>query len=121
MIRAFPRPRPSPLPLSRPPHPPPRERGPGWGVLLFSLFSRLGGVRWEKRVGVMRGLRWGLYIITRKTRGDSMQRSESDLIYDWNRAGGEELKPARGRVELDDETLRDGLQSPSVRSPEIED
>jgi len=46
---------------------------------------------------------------------------ESDLIYDWNRAGGSDLRPARGRVELDDETLRDGLQSPSVRSPAIED
>src|SRR3954447_26978142 len=50
-----------------------------------------------------------------------MQPTESDLIYDWNRAGGEDLKPARSRVELDDETLRDGLQSPSVRSPSIED
>jgi len=28
--------------------------------------------------------------------------------------------PKRGKVELDDETLRDGLQSPSVRSPSIE-
>jgi 2-isopropylmalate synthase len=44
---------------------------------------------------------------------------ESDLVYDWNRAGGA-VFPARGRVELDDETLRDGLQSPSVRSPSIE-
>lgn len=50
-----------------------------------------------------------------------MQLSESDLIYDWNRAGGPDLRPARGRVELDDETLRDGLQSPSVRSPSIDD
>jgi 2-isopropylmalate synthase len=50
-----------------------------------------------------------------------MTPSESELIYDWNRAGGEDLKPARGKVELDDETLRDGLQSPSVRSPSIED
>jgi isopropylmalate/homocitrate/citramalate synthase len=46
---------------------------------------------------------------------------ESDLIHDWNRAGAGDLRPARGRVELDDETLRDGLQSPSVRSPSIED
>ncbi len=46
---------------------------------------------------------------------------ESDLIYDWNRAGGPDLTPARGKVELDDETLRDGLQSPSVRNPPIED
>src|SRR5262249_14215364 len=49
------------------------------------------------------------------------QLDETDLIYDWNRAGGEDLLPARGRVELDDETLRDGLQSPSVVSPGIED
>ncbi len=47
--------------------------------------------------------------------------SESELIHDWNAASGEELRPARGRVELNDETLRDGLQSPSVRSPAIED
>jgi len=44
---------------------------------------------------------------------------ESDLIYDWNRAGGA-VFPARGKVELDDETLRDGLQSPSVKSPPID-
>jgi len=50
-----------------------------------------------------------------------MQLTESDLIYDWNRAAGGDLTPARGKVELDDETLRDGLQSPSVRSPTIEE
>lgn len=50
-----------------------------------------------------------------------MQPNENDLIYDWNHAGGTELRPGRGKVELDDETLRDGLQSPSVRSPSIED
>jgi 2-isopropylmalate synthase len=44
---------------------------------------------------------------------------ESDLIYDWNRTGGG-ASPARGTVELDDETLRDGLQSPSVKSPTID-
>jgi 2-isopropylmalate synthase len=51
-----------------------------------------------------------------------MQHPEvTELIYDWNRASGPDLSPARGRVELDDETLRDGLQSPSVISPHIED
>jgi 2-isopropylmalate synthase len=45
--------------------------------------------------------------------------SDSDLIYDWNRAGGTAV-PSRGKVELDDETLRDGLQSPSVRSPSLD-
>jgi 2-isopropylmalate synthase len=51
----------------------------------------------------------------------SVRPSDNDLIYDWNRAGGADLVPARGRVELDDETLRDGLQSPSVVSPSIDD
>jgi 2-isopropylmalate synthase len=50
-----------------------------------------------------------------------MHPNESELIYDWNRAGGPDLRPGRGRVELDDETLRDGLQSPSVRNPSIEE
>ena len=50
-----------------------------------------------------------------------MQPKESDLIYDWNRAQGDDLRPGRGRVELNDETLRDGLQSPSVKTPAIED
>jgi len=48
-----------------------------------------------------------------------MQPAEHDLIYDWNVRG--EAIPAPGRtIEFDDETLRDGLQSPSVTSPSIE-
>jgi 2-isopropylmalate synthase len=39
------------------------------------------------------------------------------LIYDWNLVGAAEPPPL---VMLDDETLRDGLQSPSVRTPTIE-
>ena len=50
-----------------------------------------------------------------------MQPAESELIYDWNRVGDGDIRPARAKVELDDETLRDGLQSPSVRNPPIED
>jgi isopropylmalate/homocitrate/citramalate synthase len=42
----------------------------------------------------------------------------SDLIYDWNRNYPPELNPA-GPVQLNDESLRDGLQSPSVRDPSI--
>ncbi|MCE9580960.1 MAG: LeuA family protein [Planctomycetes bacterium] len=44
--------------------------------------------------------------------------NETDLIYDWNLTD-----PTRGRerqarhIELDDETLRDGLQNPSVVTP----
>jgi 2-isopropylmalate synthase len=48
-----------------------------------------------------------------------MRPSESDLIYDWNVAGNAKAVPAR-TIEFDDETLRDGLQSPSVTSPPIE-
>lgn len=43
-----------------------------------------------------------------------------DLIYDWNTAAGQEIPPGR-RVTLDDETLRDGLQNPSVFDPPIAD
>jgi 2-isopropylmalate synthase len=50
-----------------------------------------------------------------------MALDPDQLIHDWNRVGGPDLQPARGRVELDDETLRDGLQSPSVRNPAIAD
>ncbi|MFZ1159305.1 MAG: LeuA family protein [Candidatus Sulfotelmatobacter sp.] len=42
----------------------------------------------------------------------------SELIYDWNNNHPPELKPA-GPMLLNDETLRDGLQSPSVRDPSI--
>lgn len=42
----------------------------------------------------------------------------AELIYDWNQASATMLVP-RGPVQLNDETLRDGLQSPSVRDPSI--
>jgi 2-isopropylmalate synthase len=41
------------------------------------------------------------------------------LIYDWNTA--DQTVARRPGVMLDDETLRDGLQSPSVTSPSIDD
>jgi 2-isopropylmalate synthase len=44
----------------------------------------------------------------------------SHLIYDWNSLPGGQFKPA-GQVLLNDESLRDGLQSPSVKDPPIED
>jgi isopropylmalate/homocitrate/citramalate synthase len=44
----------------------------------------------------------------------------SDLIYDWNKVYAASMKPA-GRVLLNDESLRDGLQSPSVHDPTIEE
>jgi len=44
---------------------------------------------------------------------------KDDLIYDWNRVEAAELIRS-GRAMLNDETLRDGLQSPSVLNPPIE-
>jgi 2-isopropylmalate synthase len=46
--------------------------------------------------------------------------NRSDLIYDWNQVATPRLGP-RGPVLLNDESLRDGLQSPSVRDPSIEE
>jgi 2-isopropylmalate synthase len=40
----------------------------------------------------------------------------SELIYDWNKNPSEHLS---GPILLNDESLRDGLQSPSVRDPSI--
>jgi isopropylmalate/homocitrate/citramalate synthase len=44
----------------------------------------------------------------------------AELIYDWNQADAARMLPT-GRVLLNDETLRDGLQSPSVRDPSIKE
>ena len=43
-----------------------------------------------------------------------------ELIHDWNTYTGAEIPPAR-RVALNDETLRDGLQNPSVHDPTIDE
>ncbi len=48
-----------------------------------------------------------------------MALKHSHLIYDWNSAAGAQFMPA-GKALLNDETLRDGLQSPSVKDPAIE-
>src|SRR5437588_4721072 len=46
---------------------------------------------------------------------------ERQLIYDWNSAGvNGSFDWTRARVELNDETLRDGLQSPSVTDPSLD-
>src|SRR5881409_1864073 len=50
---------------------------------------------------------------------------ERQLIYDWNSEstngrGGPAFDWSRVRVDLNDETLRDGLQSPSVRDPALD-
>ena len=43
-----------------------------------------------------------------------------DWIYDWNTATPTQIRPGT-RVMLDDETLRDGLQNPSVFNPSVEE
>ncbi len=45
-----------------------------------------------------------------------MHDPQSEMIYDWNTIDGE-IFP---KVEVDDETLRDGLQSPSVKEPSLD-
>jgi 2-isopropylmalate synthase len=42
-----------------------------------------------------------------------------DYLHDWNAASGD-APTFNKRVEIDDETLRDGLQSPSVTHPSVE-
>lgn len=46
--------------------------------------------------------------------------TENDLIYDWNRAGHDAMLARTKPIAFDDETLRDGLQSPSAVNPTIE-
>ncbi len=46
-----------------------------------------------------------------------MEQNSDELIYDWNEVGRRH-KPF-GAVEFFDETLRDGLQNPSVKDPTI--
>ena len=49
--------------------------------------------------------------------GGRMVPGESELVFDWNK---QEEQPRPERVEFDDETLRDGIQSPSARDPDID-
>jgi 2-isopropylmalate synthase len=44
----------------------------------------------------------------------------NDLIYDWNKADVTEITPRKQPL-LNDETLRDGLQSPSVEDPALDE
>jgi 2-isopropylmalate synthase len=46
--------------------------------------------------------------------------SQNELIYDWNLAGNIPI-PAGTEVLVNDETLRDGLQNPSIHDPTIEE
>ena len=50
-----------------------------------------------------------------------MEDQLSSLIYDWNLHGESQPERPAKRIEFDDETLRDGLQSPSVSDPSLDD
>ena len=47
------------------------------------------------------------------------QPSRDELIYDWNTA--DSTDGPKEKIQFDDETLRDGLQSPSAVDPSLED
>lgn len=51
-----------------------------------------------------------------ETRGEVSTQDETELIHDWN---AEDPQAVRG-IQLDDETLRDGLQSPSALDPDLD-
>jgi 2-isopropylmalate synthase len=55
-----------------------------------------------------------------ESRPETAETMRDDLIYDWNEAGGGAIAGRPAGVMLDDETLRDGLQSPSVVDPPVE-
>ena len=58
----------------------------------------------------------------RKQRSGTTGSQSSELLYDWNAISPQVVSFERPeRVVLNDETLRDGLQSPSVRQPGIEE
>ena len=50
----------------------------------------------------------------------SEQHDRQGLIFDWETEGEHHLPKPQHRILLDDETLRDGLQCPSVRDPSLD-
>ena len=50
-----------------------------------------------------------------------MDENLHDLIYDWNIGTERPTRTGDRKIEFDDETLRDGLQSPSVTDPTLEE
>ena len=52
---------------------------------------------------------------------DQIENTENDLIYDWNSIEKVAKISPKRRIQFLDETLRDGIQSPSVVDPSIDD
>ena len=65
-----------------------------------------------------------MYFLAEVRKGNAPRKflpmEESDLIFDWNSTDSHP-QWSTVKVALNDETLRDGLQCPSVRNPEIAD
>src|SRR5262245_56915343 len=55
-----------------------------------------------------------------KPRGAAASADGAALIHDWHRDGRRPKPPKGGALEVVDETLRDGLQCPSVTDPPVE-
>ncbi len=77
-----------------------------WGYPYDSV-GALGGVGSAKPCGSI-------------IRVEARAMNQHELIYDWN-VEGERQTPHCPGIELNDETLRDGLQSPSVQTPSVHD
>jgi len=75
-------------------------------------------VREQAREGAVHGLHTNP-LDAEGREGELLGMEERELIYDWNRAGAA-FDWTRARVDLNDETLRDGLQSPSVHDPSLD-
>src|SRR5678815_4452222 len=59
--------------------------------------------------------------VTTMEKRDHEHENEHELIYDWNSIEKVASLSPRRRVQFLDETLRDGIQSPSVVDPTIDD
>ena len=59
------------------------------------------------------------FALLRMTEEELMEENLHDLIYDWNTAAERPVRTGARKIEFDDETLRDGLQSPSVTDPTL--
>ena len=46
---------------------------------------------------------------------------ENQLIYDWNAVAEDAWRKPSHKIEFDDESLRDGFQSPSVGPPTVDE
>src|SRR5947209_11908549 len=80
------------------------------------LVARHGGAQVPCRCGAAGRVRR----CVRDSKGHMDQNlKHAGLVYDWNSVPGAGFTAGAGRVLLTDESLRDGLQSPSVKDPSI--